>query len=90
MNYGVMGPVGESSTAPVLNLLCRYLVCVVGRSPTSVHSMRGHNGSQVVSLHQQLVLVLAALLVDVNNGSGHLRDTLDHHLHSDRTVKTKD
>lgn len=79
---GPAGSSGESLTAPVLNFLSRYLVRVVGCSPTSVDSMRGHNGSQVVSLHQQLVLVPAALLVDVNNGSGHLRDTLDHHLHS--------
>lgn len=42
--------------------------------------MRCHDGSQVVALYEQLVLVLAALLVDVDDGSGHLRYPLNHHL----------
>lgn len=42
--------------------------------------MRGHHGSQVVSLHQQLEQAPAALLVDVDDSSGHLGDALDHHL----------
>lgn len=42
--------------------------------------MCGHDGSQIIPLHQQLVLVPAALLVDVNDSSGYFRDTLYHHL----------
>lgn len=58
----------------------RYLVGVVGGGAAALDAVRGHHGSQVVSLHQQLVQVLAALLVDVDDGSGHLGDALDHHL----------
>lgn len=59
---------------------CRYLVGVVGGGAAALDAVRGHHGSQVVSLHQQLVQVPAALLVDVDDGSGHLGDALDHHL----------
>lgn len=45
--------------------------------------MRGHDSSHVVPLHQELVLVLAALLVYVNDSSGYLRNTLYHHLWND-------
>lgn len=57
-----------------------YLVGVVGGGAAALDAVRGHHGSQVVSLHQQLVQALAALLVDVDDGSGHLGDALDHHL----------
>lgn len=58
----------------------RYLIGVVGGGAAALDAVRGHHGSQVVSLHQQLVQAPAALLVDVDDGSGHLGDTLDHHL----------
>lgn len=39
-----------------------------------------HDSSQVIPLHQEFVLVLATLLVNVNDSSGNLRDPLNHHL----------
>lgn len=61
-----------------------YLVGVVGGGAAALDAVRGHHGSQVVSLHQQLVQAPAALLVDVDDSSGHLGDTLDHHLRRGR------
>lgn len=60
-----------------------YLVGVVGSSAPAANSMCGHDSPHVVPLHQELVLVPAALFVDVNDSSGHLRNTLDHHLWND-------
>lgn len=57
-----------------------YLVRVVGGGPASIDSVRGHDRPQVVPLHQEFVLVLSTLFVDVNDGSGDLGNSLDHHL----------
>ena len=51
--------------------------------------MGGHDCPQVITLHQELVLLLSALLVDVDDSSGHLRDALHHHLDS-QTDKSPD
>ena len=64
-----------------------YLICVVWSGPTSIHAMCGHDSSQVVALHQEFVLVLAALFVNVNDSSGDLRYSLNHHLQSKRSEK---
>ena len=58
----------------------RYLICVVGGGPGALHAVGGHDGPQVIPLHQELVLLLPALLIDVDDSSGHLRDALHHHL----------
>lgn len=66
-----------------------YLVGVVGGGAAPLDAVRGHHGSQVVSLHQQLVQVPAALLVNVDDGSGHLGDALDHHLRAAKVEVVK-
>ena len=45
--------------------------------------MGGHDCPQVITLHQELVLLLSTLLVDVDDSSGHLWDALHHHLDSE-------
>ena len=67
----------------------RYLVRVVGGGPGALHAVGGHDGPQVVTLHQELVLLLPALLIDVDDSSGHLRDALHHHLDSE-TQRARD
>lgn len=47
--------------------------------------MCGHDSSEVIALHQELVLVLAALFVDVNDGPRYLGNALNHHLWNDST-----
>lgn len=74
----------SSSLKRAWTLPCQaYLICVVGSSPASINSMCGHDGSQIIPLHQQLVLVPAALFINVNDSSGYFRDTLYHHLWND-------
>lgn len=60
-----------------------YFIRVVGSSAASINSMCGHDSSHVISLHQELVLVPAALFVNVDDSSGYLRNTLHHHLWND-------
>lgn len=57
-----------------------YLISIVWSGPTSIHAMCRHNRSQVVPLHQEFVLTLAALFVNMNDSSGNLRYPLNHHL----------
>lgn len=49
--------------------------------------MRCHDSSHVVALHQEFVLVLSALLVNVNDGSCDLGYSLDHHLSGKKKKK---
>lgn len=51
--------------------------------------MCGHDSSHVISLHQELVLVPAALFVNVNDSSGDLRNTLHHHLWNDNRATSE-
>lgn len=46
--------------------------------------MGGHDCPQVITLHQELVLLLSALFVDVDDSPGHLWDALHHDLDSER------
>lgn len=57
-----------------------HLVCIVRSGPASVHAVRCHDSPQVVPLHQQFINGLSALFVNVNDGSGNLRYSLNHHL----------
>lgn len=61
----------------------QYLIGVVGGGLGALHPMGGHDCPQVVTLHQELVLLLSALLVNVDDSSGHLWDALHHHLDSE-------
>lgn len=67
----------------------QYLIRVVRGSSGALHTVGGHDCPQVITLHQELVLLLSALLVDVDDSSGHLRDALHHHLDS-QTDKAPD
>lgn len=71
---------GGAETQFLLRSTQTYFIRVVGRSVASLHAMCGHDRTHVVPLHQELVLVPAALLVNVNDSSGYLRNTLYHHL----------
>lgn len=61
----------------------QYLIRVVGGGLGALHTVGGHDCPQVITLHQELVLLLSTLLVDVDDSSGHLWDTLHHHLDSE-------
>lgn len=88
-------------TPPCLELIVQeglkksttYFIRVVGSSAASINSMCGHDTSHVIPLHQELVLVPAALFINVNDSSGYLGNTLYHHLWNDNrattTVKTR-
>lgn len=73
-------PTGAWDLRCLLGSTQTYFVGVVGSGAASLDTVRGHDGAHVIPLHQELVLVPAALLVDVNDSSGYLGDTLYHHL----------
>lgn len=61
----------------------QYLIGVIGGGAGALHTVSGHDRPQVIALHQELVLLLPTLLVDVDDSSGHLWDALHHHLDSE-------
>lgn len=61
----------------------QYLIGVIGGGAGALHTVSGHDRPQVIAFHQELVLLLPTLLVDVDDGSGHLWDALHHHLDSE-------
>lgn len=75
-----MKEVTQNDTREASSSFHSHLVGVVGRGPASVDAVGCHDGPHVVTLHQQLVLALGALLVDVDDGTGDLGYTLNHHL----------
>lgn len=59
-----------------------YLIRVVGCCSVAVDAVCCHDSSQVISLHQQFKLLFPALIINVNDGPRHFRDSLNHHLHT--------
>lgn len=65
-----------------------HLICVVGCGAGAIDTMCCHDGAQVISLHQQLELLTATLIINVDHSTGNLRDALYNNLHTHRCVVT--
>lgn len=59
-----------------------HLIRVVGCGAVAIDTVCCHDSAQVISLHQQLELLTAALFIDVDHSAGNLGNALDNDLHT--------